>query len=1135
MVYIRGLKFRGFKSFRRAEASFPKGYVCLAGPNGSGKSNVTDGIRFALGEGSLKALRAKKVSELINTSSRFGEVTLYIDGERQYEIRRAIKVDGKDVKTLYRINGKRSTRTLVLEELRPYGLEAGTHNIIAQGQVQKIVEMSSKERRQIIDGVAGISEYDAKKDEALGELARVDAKITEANVVLGERQGLLTELERQKAEALSFLEAQENFRRAKASMVNSEYSKLNRQHTETVQKYTALKSESDELERQSAVLSARLAELTSQQKEVTDKITASGSREAAMQEIASLKESIGSDSATLAAQKKEAERLEALIKALSSQVESLRKAQKESSAQSKSFSDQISSVASQIAELEKKATSGNVQSEEISSRLETLSATIVSLKEQKASSDTSLHSAEKMLEMKRQEKERLSLAVGELADGKLSGEASIYKKEALSLQARLEALFESEKEINRSLPDVEKRLFAAKDRAATLRASIAPSASSMAVRAVEEMKQNGMKGIYGQVASLISCDPKHSVAVEASAGQRLSYVVVDNTATAMKVIDKLKENKSGRCTIIPLDLPRPSSQEKAEKGTGCLGQLLDFVEYDAAFQPAMSYVFSDTLLYDTAANARKGGYGRFRMVTLEGELFERSGIITGGSMKGSLLSKSALDKVESEADSLKKEKDALFARLYALREEINSVRREKAEAEIKLKGLEMELKASDEKRASRKNALDAIAEIDKEIRAAESEISHAKKSYLQLESQLSSTIAEHGSLRGRLSSEQEKVKRADSESNKKLTSLHSLRSSLDAQLQAKNGEFERLSALYLEKEKEAKAAQEELSECRKQASALQKSIAQNSKLRQEKEAKLSDMSASGSKLMAKLKEIERQSAEIAQQMGKLKGELDRKARELMDLEVRRQTAETRLVDLKAALDEYSGVPAIDASRQELEALAKKSEETMNSLPTVNLKAPELYEQKKKEIDEIRTRVDSLDSEKKAVFHMMDEIEAKKRAIFLSAFTAVNNNFKRLFSYVFKGEGTLMLENPSSPFESGLLVKVRDETHEKYLDSMSGGEKSLLALIFIFSIQMHKAAPFYILDEADAALDKENSKKLADLIRQLATNTQFIVVTHNDTILSNADVALGVTRTEDGSKIVGVQLTSTATVARAKKA
>jgi chromosome segregation protein len=288
--------------------------------------------------------------------------------------------------------------------------------------------------------------------------------------------------------------------------------------------------------------------------------------------------------------------------------------------------------------------------------------------------------------------------------------------------------------------------------------------------------------------------------------------------------------------------------------------------------------------------------------------------------------------------------------------------------------------------------------------------------------------------------------------------------------------------------------------------------------------------------MAQLAELDSKIAALSQQIGKLKSELDKKNRELMDLEVRRQTTQTRLADLKSEVDQYQGLELIDLPRGELDSLAKDSQSTMESLGTVNLKAPEMYEQKKKDIDEVRARVESLDSEKKAVFSMIDEIEAKKRAIFLSTFSSVNDNFRKLFSFVFKGEGTMLLDQPSSPFEGGLLVKVTDQdSHVKYLDSMSGGEKSLLALIFIFSIQMHKAAPFYILDEADAALDKENSRKLSELIRQLSANTQFIVVTHNDTILSSSDVALGVTRTEDGSKIVGVQLTSVATIARAKKA
>ncbi|VVB99240.1 Chromosome partition protein Smc [uncultured archaeon] len=1133
MVYIKGLKFRGFKSFRKAEASFPKGYVCLAGPNGSGKSNVTDGIRFALGEGSLKALRAKRISELINTSSKYAEVTLYIDGERQYEIKRAINSEGK---TLYRINGKRSTRTLVMEELRQYGLEAGTHNIIAQGQVQKIVELSSKERRQIIDGVAGISEFDDKKDEALSELAKVDQKINDANIVLGEREAHLTELEKEKNDALSYMEAQENFKRAKASISATEYAKLNKQHTEVVQKSTVLKGETEELEKQSAVLGGRMSELSSQRDAITAKISSSGSREAAMQEIAGLKESISSDTATLSAQKKDTERLDSSCASLAKQIETLRKSQKELSAQSKTISDSLSKVTKQIGELEKKTTSGNVQAEEISSRMESLSAKVVSLKEQKAASESTLKNTEKMLEMKKQEMARLSSTLGAQADDKLSGESSTLRKEALALQSQLDAMFEREREINRALPELDRKLLSAKEKAATLRAQISPSAVSMAARAVDEMKKEGMKGIYGQVSTLISCDPKYGNAVEAAAGQRLSYVVVDSMNTAVKCIEKLKAQKSGRCTFVPLDTVRSSGAEKPGAAQGCLGALIDFVEFEPAYMNAMEYVFSDTLLFDTVQNAKKAGVGKARMVSIDGELIEKSGIISGGSQKGSLLSKASLDKAELDASAIDAERKELYSQLYTLRDEMSAKRKEKAEAEIKLKGIEIEIKTTEERRASSKRTLSDIEEIKKELSSTEEEMAKLKKSLSALDAELLKSISEHESLKTRLASERDKAKQADSESNKLLTSLHAQRSSLEAQLAAKNEEFSRLAALYAEKENECKQAETQLSETKKSIVSLQKSISENTKLREEKEAKLSEMSSASQKLMGKLKELEGQLAEIAQQAGKLKAEIDRRARELMELEVKRQTTETRLIDLKADLDQYQGVPTIDATRAELEELTRKSQSTMEALGVVNLKAPELYDQKKKDIDEIKTRVASLDTEKKAVFHMMDEIEAKKRAIFLSTFTSVNDNFKRLFGYAFKGEATMLLEQPSSPFEGGLLVKVHDQDgRDKYLDSMSGGEKSLLALIFIFAIQMFKAAPFYILDEADAALDKENSRKLAELIRQLATKTQFIVVTHNDTMLSNAEVALGVTRTEDGSKIVGVQLTSAAAVARVKQA
>lgn len=1137
MVYISGLKFRGFKSFRRAEASFPNGYICLAGPNGSGKSNVTDGIRFALGEGSLKALRAKKVSELINTACKFAEVTLFIDGERKYEIRRGIMVKGSDVKTLYRINGKRSTRTLVMEELRQYGLEAGSHNIIAQGQVQKIVEMSSKERRQIIDSVAGIAEFDAKKDEALRELSKVEQKITEAQIVLAERDALLSELEKEKSAALQFLEAQENFRRAMASIATSEYAKLSKSQSDIIQKQSSLNSEKDELAKQVSVLQGRISELEGARQQVTGKLGSSGNREAALAEIQELKVKISADSTALAERKKESERLSSEIKAVSSQIELLKKSRKEIAAATSSLSGEISLLSKSLSSLEGNGNGPFSSLSEIEARLESSSEKIVSLKEQKAAADHSIQSTEKMLAMKKEERGRLQEAIGTVRESRLEGEMETLRKEILSYEAAIERLFSQEREMNRLFPDLDKRYAQVADRVAALRSSLSPAATSLALRTVEDLKAGGMKGIYGTVSSLVSCEQKYNTAIEAAAGSRLMYVVVDRMDTAIKAIEKLKEQKAGRCTFIPLDMPKTSEAHKSS-AQGCLGALIDFVDFDAGFSQAMRYVFADTLLFDTVQNAKKAGVGTARMVTLEGELIEKSGVITGGAQKGSLLARSSLQKAEAEAESIKKQRADLYSQLYSIREEMAAKRKEKAAAEVKLKGFEIESGAAKEMLEGKKKALAGLKEIDAQLESISKEMEAAQKRQHALASQLEEAISSHETLKKKKEAEKEKTRQADTESQKRLQQMHAQKSGLEAQLEAKKAELERLAAEHEEKEKISSESSSQLSGCKKEMSRLQSEIERCTSLSQEKEKKLAEIGSATQKLLAKLKEIEGQIAEVASHLGKVKAEDDKRARELLELSAKREITETRLSDLKATLEQYSGVSTIDATKSELEELANKSKAAMDSLGAVNLRAPELYEEKKRDIEEIKGRVSSLDTEKKAVFSMMDEIEGKKRAIFLSTFTAINDNFKRLFGYIFRGEGTMLLEQPSSPFESGLLVKVREEGgRDKYLDSMSGGEKSLLALIFIFAIQMYKAAPFYILDEADAALDKENSKKLADLLKQLAGagKTQFIVVTHNDTVLSNADIALGVTRTDDGSKIVGVQLTSAAAVARPKRA
>ncbi|MEM4634022.1 MAG: hypothetical protein QW275_02610, partial [Candidatus Anstonellaceae archaeon] len=986
-------------------------------------------------------------------------------------------------------------------------------------------------RRQIIDQVAGIAEFDAKKEEALRELEKVEQKITEAKIILGEREAALSELEKDKNDALAYLSAKESFSKAQASLANLEYSKLNKSHTELVKKQVELSQEREGFAIQSASLQESIAQLDEQKKQIVQKIGSSESREAALKEIEAIKIQIGTNSATLAEKRKELERLEASKKLLSSQQDAIKKAHKEASQSISKLSDELSSISQSISELEKKE--GLSSHDDFSSQLEICAQKIISAKERLASIEASLQNCKRMQEMRKKEAQQMQAALGSQEEKKTSGEKDLLSKELLTCESAIEELFKREKELNRTLPELDKKIISLKENAATLRASLAPSAVNMALKAVEEMKSSGMKGIYGTVSSLISCDAKYSAAVEAAAGQRLNYVVVDTMDTAVKAIGKLKEKKAGRCTFIPLDTLRQTGSAQKISLQGCLGHILDFVDFDNAFLPAMQYVFSDTYLFDSVQSARKAGIGRARMVCLDGELIEKSGVISGGSQKGSFLSKSSLDKIEAEAENAKKEREEIYAQLYAIRNEMAEKRKEKAAIEVRLKSLEIESSMAAEKEESRKKIQKAIEDINSSLEAIGREERQLSKQKAETSSQLSLLIAEHEELKKKQAEAFEKAKQADDEANKKLREMHSAKSSLQERLSAKRQEILRLEAELSQKRAEYLEVENQVSQCKSEISNLESDIKKNSKLQEEKEKKLSEISSASQKLLSKLNELESQISDLSSQLGKLRTEQEKRNREISELEIKRQVAEQRLADLKATLEQYAGVSTIDASKQELEEISNKSKAIMDSLGNVNLRAPELYEEKKKDIEEIKGRVNSLEMEKNAVISMMDEIESKKRAIFMSTFTSINDNFKRLFSYAFKGEGTLVLEQPSNPFDSGLLVKVRDDGHDKYLDSMSGGEKSLLAIIFIFAIQMYKAAPFYILDEADAALDKENSRKLAELIKQMSGKTQFIVVTHNDTVLSHADVALGVTRTEEGSKIVGVQLTSA--IAKVKKA
>ncbi len=1133
MVHIDKIQFRYFKSFRNIDIDLSRGFVALAGPNGSGKSNICDGIRFALGENSLKSLRAKRVSDLIMQGSDKAEIRLHLKKNGQkVEVRRAIRDDGK---TKYRYNGKRMTRTAIMDALRPMGAEVGDHNVIAQGEVEEIVKMSAKERRGIIDSVSGISEFEEKRTEALRELGKVDAKINDASIVMKEREGFLLELEKEKDDAIRYKEINVELERLRGSLIYAEMNRVNEEHTHSLNRFLKLEKKIEDIKNTMEYQKNQIAELEKEKNSIVDEINRRSKKDDAYREIEELRASLKMDASSIEEKNKDVAEIEKRVNTLKKEEKDLKKQASDIEAEMKSLSQDIEKTESKTKELEairkesmKNAGDAETKFVENKQKLEKLSTEIeeMALKESRLSSEVSKEEEIKKLK----EHELLKLKSASSSDdqksSKIKNEISGFQSQIKRLSEDADRVFTKERTLNKDIPEIEKKWLKAKERVSELSARIGATAASKGTDAVLQMRDNGeIEGIHGTVAELCSFKSEYAVAIEASAGQRMSYIVVDSADVAAKAIKKLKKTQAGRCTFIPLDRRQDSKGIPAVKVPGSMGPLMNYIEFSSKHKRAFEYVFGATILVNDVDSAKKST-GRVRMVTLDGDIFELSGIITGGLFKPKLFlkEKKELEEWENKASMYKRERENLLSSLESIRTEMADIRKDKAEKEVKLKSLELELDSYNEKKEEQNAAKKEAASLEKEVSKLGERIEALKKELSELNVEINGIREKRTQFRALVEDgEKRSYEKKVSELEKNLSETSSRASSLKATIEGKEREFSLINEHFEDIIQEIKDSVVRRKETESEIKKTKQRMSDNQVKLDENERIMKDIGKAVEKLFAKRNELEKSIEEISVTVGKTQHSYERSMKEMNEIAVNKATYETKLTDLKAEYEKYTNLKPIESNKEDLDTRIKEREQKILELGDVNLRAPELYEERKRDMEEIKLKVGKLAEEKTAVMNVIDEIEGRKKAVFVETFNMVNDNFKRLFVQVFRGEGFLLLDKPSTPFESGLNIKVRDEKNEKYLESMSGGEKSLLTLLFIFSIHMYKPAPFYLLDEVEAALDKENSKKLALLLKKLSANTQFIMVTHNDQVLSTADIALGVTRTKDGSKVVGVQL------------
>ncbi len=1113
MVYISRLKLRNFKSFKAADVQLPGTFVCFAGPNGSGKSNLCDSIRFAMGETSLKSLRAKKVKELIHAGSKSAEVTLVFEdgnGGEGYEIKRAIREDGK---ISYRINGKKTTRGSILETLKRHALDGSGRNTIAQGEVARIIHMNGKERRLIIDSVAGISDFEEKKKEAMRELELVETRIKEAKLVLGERKAYLDDLGREKETAIRYRDAKKTLTDAKGTLLQSEMTRLEKELGSELEKEQKLAMQRKEAEGSLDKINGEIREVELKRAKTSEELQAKQKTNRMIRRIEELKASIGSGDQLVE------DRTEFITRARE-EIKELQQEMKDEGDAIRALQEEMGSLSEKLKQAEARLSSeiGVVEDENLRKMKQTIEKKdeeLSSARERLISLSSEMESKKEIILSKKDEYE--SIAPGESDDEEVDDTRAL-QKQIQKIASQIEGMFTKTKEINGEMADLDKRMLELKEKASIHRIRASPQLANPALGFLNQMKDKE-PGIYGTVADLITFNQKYADAVEAAGGARLLYVVVDSVDTATKAIDRLKKAKVGRATFIPMDKVRAPAGIKMAG----FSSVLDVVDFPEEIRRAAHYVFADTLLVDDVSDAKAVGIGKARMVTAGGEIFERSGIVSGGKGQSGILGANRMKKIEKELADVKSAKESLLQELYSIREEESRLRAEKSQLEIKVKTIEMRTKLAEEKERENEQMLKRKERLVQELKELGALSEKLGKERTQAEALVSKRREELMELKKGLSSAEEEFSKQSQESSEKRAELSGAVSSLRATIEGKRNEAGLRKEELAEREERLKRLQKEekqaisgIDDARKKAKEEKVELA-------ELEEKISSTSKAVEKLFERMKAYEDELQQIGERRGKVRLELDKTIKDLNQLEIRKATTTTRLEDMKAEFSSYDKFEEMEGSKDELSKKVAESERMLSSLGNVNMAAIEMYDKKRQEIEGVEERITKLDDERGAIHSMINEIEEHKKEAFFETFEAVSDNFKKMFKHVNVGEGHLYLNNPSEPFESGLFIKLRRNNQEHSLDALSGGEKTLVALMFIFALQLFKPAPFYILDEVDAALDKPNSKNLSDLVAKMSRDSQFILVTHNDVVMANSDSVIGVTKAGNISKLVGIKL------------
>ena len=1133
-------------------------------------SNIADAILFVLGPKSSKAIRAGKLSDLIwnggkeKKGASYTEVSLTFDNQD-----RVIPIEADDVRLTRRVVlsksveggynsyfyvNDRSSQLQEFDQLLAHArISAEGYNLVQQGDVQRIVQMTNLERRRILDDIAGITKFDEDIGAAEGKRKAAEENLERIRIILAEIEKQIKQLESDRGAALKYRELKEKLDLAKAQMAHKNKALVAEAIASLREQLVKHEAERQKFEVQKAKLHQELEAAEQGLHDLEAKIAERGGAEA--KELQEKLNNLRIDRATT---QNEMEKAKDAVKQGKVEAANVSRERARQGKEIDGLDAERQEAQKRLAEVEKELKVVDADLKEVDAfaaksdaKVSGLQRDIVALNQQVEELEEKVHALTLEADRHRDGIDRLSAEVEQLGETRKTyalelddtdfqiretkGGSRDSTKSTRKLQEDFYAKRKEEAELAKETQELEQAIIGLTREYERLKAEsqVADALAkgfTRAVAAVLEARDKGrIKGIHGTVAELAEVDKKYESAIEVAAGNRMQAVVVDSDVTAAECIEFLKKTRAGRATFLPLNKmlaarPRGKAVMLAKE---TLGLAIDLIRFDEKYRDAFSYVFGDTLVVGTLDQAR-AIMGGVRLVTLQGELIEASGAMIGGELERAQLrfggaSRGDLEKVATELRKATDEADKARKRLEQLRTEIAGLESELKDFGAATSTVEVKLDALE---AKRKDFAARLKAIDDELKEKTGRLTDLRKTAERtaqdterLSKQLA-TLKEQRDGKKRLvieSTPQQvatRMKELAATKARLQEEYHALSAkleALDTQLKVLGDRLAELDARLAANRKESEDTASRIEESTARLDGLEKEIRGLEKM-------VDNMGREVQDLQAKRDEAYKAKTDFEASIDKVQQRLETREQVFLGLEqsMREQEAKLRQADeeLAAVQIEVKGdLPSLEALKRTI----AETEAQMAALGNVNLRALEDYEAQQARRGELSAEFGQLETQRTDLVALVGELNAKKKEGLLKVFAAINENFRRVYAELSEGgEAELVLENEADPLAGGLIMKAKPP-HKKvfHLQALSGGEKSLVSMAFIFAIQQYDPSPFYMLDEVDQNLDAVNAEKVARMIGRQAHTAQFVQISLRKVTLKEGDHIIGVTMRSDG--------------------